>query len=115
MQRRGPFTRRTLIVASLSFLSVLAFWAPNAVADRTTALVSAGQINGNGAFDAEWGGVSEDEAAQWAEFDRVLSAMSSEELHAFVREMNWDGGGADRLNRVLMHPRCDRGTARQTS
>jgi hypothetical protein len=59
----------------------------------------------------EWGGVSEDEDAQWADFDRVLSAMTPEELHAFVRKMNWDGGGADRLNRVLRHPCCDRGTA----
>jgi hypothetical protein len=37
--------------------------------------------------------------------------MSAEELHAFVDDMNWDGGGADRLTRVLAHPLCDRGTA----
>jgi hypothetical protein len=60
VQRRGPFTRRTLILAALSLVSVVAFWTPTALADRTTALVSAGQINGNGAFDAEWGGVSDD-------------------------------------------------------
>jgi hypothetical protein len=59
----------------------------------------------------EWGGESADEAAQWADFDRVLAQMSAEELHAFVDEMNWDGGGADRLTRVLAHPLCDRGTA----
>jgi len=59
----------------------------------------------------EWGGESEDEAAQWADFDRVLAQMSAEELHAFVNVMNWDGGGADRLSRVLAHPLCDRGTA----
>jgi hypothetical protein len=59
----------------------------------------------------EWGRGSEDEAAQWAEFDRVLAQMSAAELHAFVDQMNWDGGGADRLNRVLAHPLCDRGTA----
>ena len=59
----------------------------------------------------EWSGDSKDEAAQWADFDRVLATMTAEELHAFVQEMNWDGGGADRLTRVLAHPRCDRGTA----
>jgi hypothetical protein len=59
----------------------------------------------------EWADDSEGEAAQWAQFDRVLAQMSAEELHAFVREMNWDGGGADRLRRVLAHPQCDRGTA----
>jgi hypothetical protein len=59
----------------------------------------------------EWGSSSEDEAAQWANFDHVLGEMSAEELHAFVDRMNWDGGGADRLTRVLAHPLCDRGTA----
>ena len=59
----------------------------------------------------EWAGESADEAARWAEFDRVLGQMSAAELHAFVDQMNWDGGGADRLTRVLSHPLCDRGTA----
>ena len=54
---------------------------------------------------------TDDEATRWADFDRGLAQMSAEELHAFVRDMNWDGGGADRLRRVLAHPRCDRGTA----
>jgi hypothetical protein len=62
VQRRGPFTRRALGLAALSLLAIAAFWAPGAIADRSTALVSAGQINGNGPYDAEWGGVSDDGA-----------------------------------------------------
>ena len=59
----------------------------------------------------EWGSESVDEAEQCASFERVLAQMSAEELHAFVNRMNWDGGGADRLTKVLAHPLCDRGTA----
>ena len=55
--------------------------------------------------------LAEDNWQTWADFDRVLNEMSAPELHAFVEEMNWDGGGADRLLRVLAHPLCDRGTA----
>jgi hypothetical protein len=53
----------------------------------------------------------EDEWDDWREFDSILAQMSAEELHEFADKMNWDGGGADRLMRVLKHPKCDRGTA----
>ena len=61
--------------------------------------------------DDDWGASSPDEPTQWADFDRTLARMSAEELHAFVDQMNFGGGAADRLTRVLAHPRCDRGTA----
>jgi hypothetical protein len=56
-----------------------------------------------------WGG--DTPSKSWEDFERVLARMSAEELHEFAEKMNWDGGGADRLMRVLAHPRCDRGTA----
>jgi len=55
--------------------------------------------------------VSDDRLKSWEDFDRALAQMSAEELHAFASKMNWDGGGAERLNRVVAHPKCDRGTA----
>ena len=53
----------------------------------------------------------EDQWHDWQEFDGILRQMSAEELHAFASKMNWDGGGADRLMRVLEQRKCDRGTA----
>jgi hypothetical protein len=55
--------------------------------------------------------LAEDRWESWTDFLSVLALMSTEELHEFVNEMNWDGGGTDRLKHVLAHPNCDRGTA----
>jgi uncharacterized protein DUF4274 len=61
----------------------------------------------------EWGSDERiGEEAQMARFSRVLAEVeTAEELHEFADKMNWDGGGAGRLMRVLAHPLCDRGTA----
>ena len=61
--------------------------------------------------DDVWADESKTEDESWVDFDCTLAEMSAEELHAFVEQMNWDGGGANRLKRVLAHPLCDRGTA----
>lgn len=60
MQRRGPFTRRALFVAAVMLLSLVAFISSAQANHSLQTLVSAGQINGNGDFDATYGGVSDD-------------------------------------------------------
>ncbi len=55
--------------------------------------------------------VSSNHSESWDSFKRILAQMSSEELHEFIKKMNWDGNGATRAKCVLAHPKCDRGTA----
>jgi hypothetical protein len=42
--------------------------------------------------------------------ETLLRIESSAELHALAQQINWDGG-LDKLNAVVDHPLCDRGTA----
>jgi hypothetical protein len=57
----------------------------------------------------EW--VEADPQTTQANLDRALAQVqTSEELHQFAANFNWDTG-ADVLEKVVKHPLCDKGTA----
>src|SRR3954453_1393955 len=60
VQGRGPFTRHALFLAVVVLVGLMGLSRSASANHSLWAWVSGGQINGNGDFDATYGGVSAD-------------------------------------------------------
>lgn len=94
MQRRGPFSGRTLFATALSILGLVALWPAFGVATHSSQThVSQGQINGNGNFDSIYGGVSDDGAHDFF--------RTQEQLVTTDTDSSWDI--YERFNNTTTH------------